>query len=172
MLEPSAPDEPDESDSVGRPDPRSQSGQSGVPESDPDRVGQVFDAVSYAIATTVLFAGVSAIFGLAVGSAVAPAVKYGLFVFGWLAFGYGTVMLWPKAAWKEQKESKVFDALVESPSKRPDTKFQRLAQRLPPARFRQIPDEERLSTGARVFFAAVVMMVTSIILEQAFGVGP
>lgn len=172
MLDPSSPEEVDESESPGPPNPRNQSATSGVPESDPDRVAQVFDLVSYAVATTVVFAGVSAVVAAAIGSAVAPGVKYGLFVFGWLAFGYGTVMLWPKAAWKKRKESKMFDTLLSSPSKRPDTKFQRLVQRLPPARFRQIPDEERLSTGARVFFAAIVMMVTSIVLEQVFGIGP
>lgn len=172
MFDPSGPEDTDTNRKTDTTEPPSPSGTSGVPESDPDKVGQLFDAVSYAVATTVVFSAVSAVLAVATGSSPAPGVKYGLFVFGWLAFGYGTVMLWPKAAWKEQKDSQVFDVLLETPSKQPDTKFQRLVQRLPPARFRQIPDHERLSTGARVFVAAVVMLATSIVLEQAFGIGP
>lgn len=163
-------DRPDEPVSV---DPTGPSGTSGVSDVSPDRLGQVLDLLTYAVATVLLFAGVSATVGVLVGARPAPSVKYGLFVFGWLALGYGTLLLTPTPPWKDDKEAsfKLSDAFS-NPNEEPDTKFQRFVQALPPARFRQIPHHDRLSTGARMFIAALAMMAVSIVLEQAFGVGP
>ena len=166
-----ATDEPDGS-RRGPTGPRGPSGQSGTGETDPDVVAQLFDAVSYAAATTFVFGVVSGTVAVAIGGRFAPGVKYGLFVFGWIALGYGTLMLWPQAAWKDDDEEGRTVDLFDRAGGKPDTRFQRLVQAIPPARFRQIPDRERLSTGARVFVAAVVMLGTSIVLEQFFGVGP
>lgn len=169
MVDP-ATDERDSSarGAAGTPGPP---GQSGV-DTDPDPVAKLFDAVSYAAATTVAFAVVSGVLAVLVGWQFAPGVKYGLFVFGWLAFGYGLLLLWPKSPWKDDDDEGRSVDLFDRSTGRPDTRFQRLVQRLPPARFRQIPHKERLSVGARIFTAAVVMLVTSFVLEQAFGVGP
>ncbi|AHG05010.1 hypothetical protein HALDL1_16430 [Halobacterium sp. DL1] len=149
-----------------------QPGESGVDDADPDRVAQFFDAVAYAAATTVVFGVFSGVVTLAVGGRFAPGVKFGLFVFGWVAFGYGTLLLWPEAAWKDDDDEGRSVSLFDRAGGPPDTGFQRFVQRLPPARFRQIPHRQRLSTGSRVLFAAVGMMVTSIVLEQFFGIGP
>jgi len=81
-----------------------QPGESGVDDADPDRVAQFFDAVAYAAATTVVFGVFSGVVTLAVGGRFAPGVKFGLFVFGWVAFGYGTLLLWPEAAWKDDDD--------------------------------------------------------------------
>lgn len=163
-------DEADESVAV---DPVGPSGASGVPDVDPDRVGQFFDVVTYVVATTLLFAGTSVVLGAFAGAQPAPSVKYGLFVFGWLALGYATLLLMPTPPWKDDEESSfnLSDAFT-GPAEDPDTKFQRFVQGLPPARFRQIPHHARLSTGTRVFVAALAMLVGSLVLEQVFGVGP
>jgi hypothetical protein len=139
------------------------------PESEPDRLGQVLDLVTYAAANTLVFAAVAGVLGTVAGMELLPGVKYGLFLFGWLAVGYGTLVLRPKAAWRDDGEG--LD-LFDRSTNEPDTKFQRLVQRLPPARFRQIPDDNRFSTAFRIFFSGVVILVTTIVMEQAFGIGP
>lgn len=157
-----ATDEPDES----RRGPR---GPSGV--GDPDVVAQLFDAVSYAVATTAVFSVASGVLAVVTGWRFAPGVKYGLFVFGWIAMGYGTLLLWPDSPQSDDEEGRTVD-LFDRAGGPPDTRFQRLVQRLPPARFRQIPHRKRLSTGARVVVAAVAMLGISLVLELVFGVGP
>lgn len=147
----------------------SPSGVSGVPDAPPDRVGQAFDLVTYVLALTAAFAAVSAAGALALGARVAPGVKYGFFVLGWLAFGYGTLLLLPSRPWKDSDDESVFGAPDED---RGDSAFQRAVQWLPPARFRPLEPDRRLPTGLRIFVASVVVLATSFVLEQAFGVGP
>lgn len=141
-----------------------------APEAETDRRAALYDLVTYAVATTLVFSAVSVVLGSIAGMQPLPAVKYGLFVFGWLALGYGTVLLRPTAAWDDEEHERI--DFFDRSSGKPDTAFQRFVQRMPPARFRQAPDEARFSTGARIMFGAVVMMVTSIVLEQVFGIGP
>jgi hypothetical protein len=150
--------------------PSSDSGQSGVADVDPDRVAQLFDLVTYVAVLVATFAAVSALAALAVGSPVAPAVKFGLFAFGWLTLFAGTMMLRPKSAWKDDDGDGLL-AFGEDASEDPDTGFQRFVQRVPPARFRPLPPAGRLPTGARVFLAAVVTLLVSLAMEQVFGVG-
>lgn len=140
---------------------------SGVPDAPTDRLGQLLDAVTYAVWLTAAFVVVSAVLALLVGWRVAPGVKYGLFVFGWLAFGYGTFKLLPSRPWEDDDERGPFEVAAGE-----DTRFQALVQRLPPARFRSIPVVHRLPTGVRVFLASLVMLGTSLALEQLFGIGP
>jgi hypothetical protein len=147
------------------------SGQSGVADVETDRVGQLFDLVSYVVVLVALFVAVSAVGALAVGSPVAPGVKFGLFVFGWLALFAGTMMLRPTSAWKDDDENGLL-AFGEDASGDPETGFQRVVQRVPPARFRQLPPSGRLPTGARVFVGALAMLLVSLAMEQVFGVGP
>lgn len=137
-------------------------------DSEPDRLAQVLDLVTYAAATTVVFAAISAALGVAAGMDPLPGVKYGLFIFGWLAVGYGALVLRPAAAWRDDGGLDLFDRS----GGKPDTKFQRLVQRLPPARFRQIPDSDRFSTAFRIFFSGVFIGLVSIVMEQVFGIGP
>lgn len=139
-----------------------------VDGAEPDQVGQLLDLVTYGVATTLLFVTVSAVLATAIGAGVAPGVKYGLFVFGWLAFGYATFLLFPTRAWKDDDGG--YDPLG-TPSNG-ETGYQSLVQQLPPARFRQVKPEHRLPTGVRMFFASVLIMGTSIVLEQVFGIGP
>lgn len=135
---------------------------------EPDRLGKLLDLVTYGAATTLVFAVISAVLGVAAGMDPLPGVKYGLFIFGWLALGYGSLMLRPSAAWRDDEGLDLFDRS----GGKPDTKFHRLVQRLPPARFRQVPHEHRFSTAFRIFFSGVFIMATSIVMEQVFGIGP
>lgn len=139
-----------------------------VDDVEADQVGQLFDLVTYVVTSTLLFATVSAVLAVAFGAAVAPGVKYGLFVFGWLAFGYATFLLMPTRAWNDDDGS--YDLFGSSSDE--ESEFQSLVQRLPPARFRQIRPTHRLPTGIRLFVASLLTLATSIILEQVFGIGP
>ena len=150
--------------------PSSDSGQSGVADVEPDRVAQLFDLVTYVAVLLAVFVVLSALGALAFGSPVAPGVKFGLFVFGWLALFAGTVMLRPSAAWKDDDDGLL--AFGEEASDDPETKFQRFVQQVPPARLRPLPPSARLPTGARVFLTAVVTLLVSLAMEQVFGVGP
>ena len=150
--------------------PSSDSGRSGVADVEPDRVAQLFDLVTYVAVLVAVFVALSALGALAVGTAVAPGVKFGLFVFGWLSLFAGTMMLRPTAAWKDDSDDGLL-AFGEAASDDPETKFQGLVQRVPPASLRPLPPSARLPTGARVFLAAVLTLLVSLAMEQVFGVG-
>lgn len=151
--------------------PSSDSGRSGVADVETDRVAQLFDLVTYVCVLLAVFVAVSALGALAVGSPVAPGVKFGLFVFGWLALFAGTMMLRPKSAWKDDDDGGLL-SFGEEESDDPETRFQGLVQRVPPASLRPLPPSGRLPTGARVFLGAVVTLLVSLAMEQLFGVGP
>lgn len=145
-------------------------GESGVTDAAPDRVGQLFDLVSYVVALAGVYAAVSALGALVLGTAIAPAVKYGFFVLGWLTFGYGTLLLLPSKPWKEQDNAE--ELFGDPGADDGDSEFQTFVQQLPPARFRQLAPHRRLPTGVRVFLAALVVLGSSIVMEAVFGVGP
>lgn len=143
-------------------------GESGVTDAAPDRVGQLFDLLSYVVALVGVYTMVSALGGLVFGEPVWPAVKYGFFVLGWLTFGYGTLLLLPSKAWREgDNVENLFD---EPGADDGDSEFQVFVQKLPPARFRQLAPDRRLPTGVRVFVAALAVLAASIVMEVVFGV--
>lgn len=157
--------------------PSSNSGTSGVDEIELDRVGQLLDLVTYVALMVVVFGGVSAVATLAVGGRAAPGVKFGLFVWGWLAFLVGTLMLRPQSAWRDDDDDGLAavegEGLLDHDDEEvEESDFQRFVQQLPPARFRPVPPQARLPTGARIFVASLCMLAVSLVLEQAFGVGP
>lgn len=139
-----------------------------VDDVEPDQVAQLLDLVTYAVTTTLLFVAVSAVFAVLLGSPVAPGVKYGLFVLGWLAFGYASYLLMPSKAWADDDDDEDLLGVPDGD----ESGFQSFVQRLPPARFRQLRPDHRLPTGVRLFVASLVTMGTSIVLEQVFGIGP
>lgn len=144
------------------------SGTSGVADAPADRVGQLYDLVSYVVAVAAVFVAFSVAGAAIVGAAVAPAVKYGFFVLGWLTFGYGTLLLLPSRPWNDDDNTDLLEAAVDGE----DSEFQSFVQRLPPARFRPLPPNRRLPTGVRVFLSSLFVLGTSIVLEFAFGIGP
>jgi hypothetical protein len=141
-------------------------GTSGVADVEPDRVAQVFDLVSYVALMLGLFGGASAVVSLALGASVDTGVKYGLFIFGWVALLFGTLKLRPKSAWKSDDDGLL--SMADEGGMESD--FQRWVQQVPPARFRQVPPGGRLSTGTRLFIASVCMLAVSFLLERALGV--
>jgi hypothetical protein len=145
-------------------------GESGVTDAAPDRVGQLLDLVTYVVALAGVYAAVAALGALVLGEPIAPAVKYGYFVLGWLTFGYGTLLLLPSKPWKGEDNAE--DLFGEPGVDDEDSEFQMFVQQLPPARFRQLAPHRRLPTGVRVFVAALAVLVASYVLEVAFGVGP
>jgi len=151
--------------------PSSDSGRSGVADVETDRVAQLFDLVTYVVVLVAVFVALSALGALATDSPVAPGVKLGLFVFGWLSLFAGTMMLRPTSAWKSDDDDGLL-AFSGETSDDPETKFQGFVQQLPPASLRPLPPSGRLPTGARVFLGAVVTLLVSLALEQVFGVGP
>ncbi|MUV61643.1 hypothetical protein [Halobacterium sp. CBA1126] len=140
---------------------------SGVPDAPRDRFAVLLDVTGYAVWLTVAFAAAAAALAVLAGWPAAQGVKYGLFVVGWLAFGFGTFKLLPSRPWKDDDDGGRFETAAGE-----DTAFQSLVQRLPPARFRPVPVVHRLPTGVRVFLASLVMLGTSLALEQMFGIGP
>lgn len=131
------------------------------------RSAQVADAVVYGLVMTAvvggtigLVGGLLSVLGFPFGWGLVG-VKFGLFLIGWLVFGFGTLQLRPRAAWKDDEET------VTAPS---ETRFQALVQSIPPARLLPLEPGERLSTALRIFLGGVLMLATSFAMEVAFGV--
>lgn len=131
-------------------------------------LAQATDALVYGLVLTAVVGG-----GLGLVGGVVSAlgfdwgwgllgVKYGLFLVGWLVFGYGALQLRPRAAWKDDEGG--------TATPRSETRFQALVQSLPPARFLPLAPGERLSTAARIFVGSVLMLATSFVMGQVFGI--
>lgn len=149
--------------------------------------GRLFDLLTYAALTTAAFAAAAWLVGAAglasaLGTDPVRFVRTTLFVLGWLAFGYGTLTMRPRAAWKTGDSAAGYSAtesgsapgtgfdLSLSADGRGETRFQRLVQRLPPARFLPVAPDERLPSGVRIFAASLMMLATSLSIDVvAFG---
>lgn len=142
----------------------------------PRRLRQALDAVVYAVAVTGAASVVLGVVSVVLGSGLVG-LKAGLFLVGLLMGGYATFLLLPERPWDTRKTG---DGSVEivrrDDSKDPigsreETKFQAMVQRLPPLTRYSIPPEERLSPGAKLFIASLVVLGTSATMEFVFGVG-
>lgn len=130
-------------------------------------LGRLFDAVSYAVAVTGLVVGVGGLLSFLAGLDWLG-VKWLLFLVGWLAFGYGTFALRPSPPWNDDDPAESRDGEVVGA--RTETRFQAAVQRLPPARFRRLPVDDRLPAGVNIFLASLAMLGTSMAMEFVFGV--
>lgn len=131
------------------------------------RLGRLLDAVSYAVAVTAAVVACGGALSFPVGLDWLG-VKWVLFLVGWLTFGYATFTLRPKPPWSDDDPAA---AETGRPvGNRTETRFQAAVQRLPPARFRQVPVDDRLSDGARLFLASLAMLGTSLAMEVVFGI--
>lgn len=130
-------------------------------------VGRVLDAVTYATAVTAAVVAVAAAVSFPLGFDWVG-VKYVLFVVGWVAFGYATFTLRPTPPWKRDEMTEPSEPSI---GEREESRFQRLAQELPPARFRQLPVDDRLPVGVNMFLASIAILGTSFVMEVVFGVG-
>jgi hypothetical protein len=148
------------------------SGASGVSEVEADRVGQLFDLMSYVVLLCAVYGGAAAVVSLAVGVPVAPGVKYGFFVFGWIGLLAGALKLRPRSAWKSDDNQGMLSAFTggSGGTSELESDFQQWVQQIPPARFRPLPANARLSTGSRLLVASICMLAVSFLMEQALGV--
>ncbi|MFC7167167.1 DUF7555 family protein [Halospeciosus flavus] len=124
---------------------------------------KLIDAVQYAVAVTVVAAVVSAVPSVLLGAGLVG-VKYGLFVLGFLAFGYASFLLQPVKPWKSGGHRRDREAGEPTP-------FRRFVRRLPPAAWFPIEPEERFGREVKLLLASVVMLAVSYVMEVVFGVG-
>lgn len=129
-------------------------------------LGQLLDAVTYAVVVTAVLVAASGVPSFAFGFGWVG-VKYLLFVVGILAFGYATFTLRPRPPWKDDEATEPTGTSV---GDREETRVQALAQEVPPARFRRLPVDERLPDGVKMFLASLAILGTSYAMEAVFGV--
>lgn len=126
------------------------------------RALQALDALIYGGAVVAVLICGSAVVSFPVGGGWVG-VKYVLFFIGFLLFGTSAFQLRPKPPWKRENGD-------DESTKREETHFQALVQRVPPlGRYGLAPDE-RLSPEAKLFVASVLVLVVSYVMETSFGV--
>lgn len=128
--------------------------------------GRVVHALTYAVVVDAVAWCLSALAGLALGAPLTGA-KYGLFVVGWLAVGYGAWVARPTARWKSDEDAETGESI----GKRARTRFQRAVFSLPPADRFELGPTERVPSGPLVLLSGVAMLLTSFLMEAALGVG-
>lgn len=105
---------------------------------------------------------VSAVLSLLLGTGLGG-IKNLLFILGFLVFGVGAIELRPPAPWRSGKRFSI------EPDEEP--RLGRAIQRLPPMRDHELPFEERIGRGPKLFAASLVVLVASFVLEVGLGVG-
>lgn len=130
-------------------------------------LGRTLDAVTYAAAVTVLVVVPSGLLSFAV-SLGWLGVKWVLFLLGWVVFGYATFTLRPTPPWRHDDPATVETGSVIT--ERSETRFQAAVQRLPPARLRPLPVDDRFPAGVNMFLASLAMLGTSLVMEFVFGI--
>lgn len=131
------------------------------------RVGT--DALAYAVVLTAITVIVSLIVGIATGGGLVRG-KAILFVGGWIVMGYATVRLWPSSP--EDAEPRMTGEVGRSLPETPDaTRFQAFVQAIPPTRWIRTPrPEHRVQVPGKLLLASMLMLLTSFLMEVAFGV--
>lgn len=128
-------------------------------------IGRLVHAATYVVVALSLVWCVSLLVGVVLGGPLVAA-KYGLFLCGWAAVGYGSWVLRPRARWKSEE-----DATERAIGKRARTRFQRAVFSLPPANRFELEGRERVPSGVLVFAAGGAMLAASYLLEAVGGVG-
>ena len=120
------------------------------------------DAITYAVVLAVAVTGGSFAVGIAAGGGL-PLGNVVTFVVGWLLVGYGTIRLWPSNP----------DELTQGGVITPDqqSRLQGLVRQLPPVRWYQPAPRDQLRVAAKIFWAGVVTLAFSYIIETALNVG-
>lgn len=155
-------------------------------------MGQVLDLVTYAVAGAALAFVVTGVVSFVAGYGL-TGIKWGLFYLGWLVFGYAAIRLFPASLHEDQSlpgedpKSSAWltfggQAAEEAPVQRSsteaektfastdETKFQRLVQRLPPARFVPLRKAERFPIGVKTLAMSLAILGTSLAMEVVFQV--
>lgn len=139
---------------------------------DSSRLRRVLDGVTYAIVVTIAVSLLAFLVSLPFGDGL-NTVKLVLFFFGWGAFGYGTLKLWPRRKeFEKQRDARTDDGTVGEQVRTTgeETAFQRRLHTAPGLNRITLPPEARWSDGARVFLLGIVALLASFVLETAFGV--
>lgn len=139
---------------------------------DGSRLRRVLDGVTYAVVVTVAVSLIAFLVSLPFGDGLST-VKVVLFFFGWGAFGYGTLKLWPRRKeFEKQRAARAGDGSVSEQFRTSgeETPFQRRLHTAPGLNRITLPPEARWSDGARVFLLGIVALLASFVLETAFGV--
>ncbi|UTF52934.1 DUF7555 family protein [Natronosalvus rutilus] len=131
------------------------------------------DAISYVFAVVVVATLTAVPISLAVGGGFGGA-KVVLFFAGFLLLAYATVRLWPNSP--EEVSGRSTDAadaigMSVSPTGSNETRFQRFARALPPARWIEPPPPDReLSSAGKLFWSSLGVLLISYLMETVFGV--
>lgn len=122
----------------------------------------VLDAAGYALALTAvvvfLIAPLSALLGMGLNG-----IKVGLFVTGFLYFGYATFLMRPSKRDFDERRT-------EASSSRDETHFERFLGRVPLVRRYRVEPAERLSPGTKLFLASLLMLAISFAMESLFDI--
>lgn len=149
------PDELNEYERAGEPKRRTITGRLSF------RGWQLLDALVYAFAFTVTVFVVSTLVSFVLGGSWVG-VKYILFLVGIALFGLGTFKLRPKAAWKDKERLPA--------NREGKTPFQAAMARVSPVDLDRIAPEDPLSDGAKLFVAAVLVLLVSFVMEAVLGI--
>ena len=141
------------------------------------RLGRkTLDALAYAALLAAAVAGVSAFFELS-GEGTLFRTKYVLFWVGFALLAYASFQLRPDSPSKMESKGTFVTSGDDRQKKasgsvgaRSSTRLERLAAWLPPMRWVEVNQNDRFSTHAKQFLAAVLMLGLSMAMEFVFGI--
>lgn len=129
-------------------------------------VVKAIDAAVYAVVLTGVVFVVGALVSAAAGGGL-PGAKWFMFFVGFAMFGYASLKLRPKAAWKSGADGGLFSGSDE-PVGIERAVGDALDAVLPPT-LRPTSDE-RPSSGTKLFLGSVCILAASFLMEFAFGI--
>ena len=141
------------------------------------RLGRkTLDALAYAVLLVAVVAGMSAFFELS-GEGTLYRTKFVLFWVGFALLAYASFQLRPDSPSKVESKDEFVTSGDDRQKKasgsvgaQSPTRLERLASWLPPMRWVEVNPDDRFSTYAKQFLAAVLMLVTSMTMEFVFGI--
>ncbi|MCO8266855.1 hypothetical protein NKF06_09695 [Haloferax sp. AB510] len=144
-------------------------------EFDPRRFGvKTIDAVVYAVSLTGVVFVVTALVSTLAGNGL-PGAKWLMFFLGFAMFGYASLKVRPKAAWKSGNGNGNggSDGGLFSGSDEPVGVEKLVGNALDavlPPRLRPANSDERPSSGVKLLLASVCILATSYAMEVVFGI--
>lgn len=132
-------------------------------------VRQAGDTLAYVAAVTAVLVIITSLVTYPLDSN-AVIIKQVLFVFGWLAFGYGFIRLWPRRV-RLDEESNSSDKSEWLRTENDETVLQRYLRSVPVFAYFVIQPEARWPRGVRLVLLGVFALVVSFLMEVVFGVG-
>ena len=126
---------------------------------------QALDAIVYAVVVTAIVSIISIVVSFVLGWGLVG-VKFTLFVVGFGLFGVSTFKLRPTAPWKEENGNESSEISYSDD----DSPLQRVIHRVLPLDQYELHPKDRLSDGAKLFLASVLMLVVSFLMESVLGI--